>query len=75
MKGVQPGPDAPKAARRCACKGVIVADIATPGPAVLEHNRSVQHVAWRMGYRVEAASGHGALTPDGLPVTRLERVG
>ena len=75
-RGVQPGPPLPKAAGRpCACHGVIVAPIDAPGPDVLAHNRTTQHLAWRMGYRVETLSGLPTMTPDGLPIVRLERVG
>lgn len=41
----------------CVCGGVIVADEAVPGPAVLAHNRSPQHEAWRLGMRMERVRG------------------
>lgn len=62
-----------KVTKRCACRGDITADPEAPGPDVLMHNRSPQHVAWRMGYRVDKVP-QGLLTPDGLPITRLARV-
>jgi hypothetical protein len=31
----------------CACGGTITADPADAGPAVLRHNRSRRHAAWR----------------------------
>lgn len=34
---------------RCVCGGSIIANVDAPGPAVLAHNRSPQHVAWSTG--------------------------
>jgi len=31
---------------RCACGGVITADVIDPGPEVLRHNRSLRHLVW-----------------------------
>lgn len=33
-------------ARQCVCGGWIAADERNPGPAVLEHRRTSQHIAW-----------------------------
>jgi len=62
----------------CACGGrILVKQGDPPAPAVLAHNRSPQHEAWRIGYRAEPIDSF-LPCPDGLPVMRLspaERLG
>lgn len=54
----------------CVCGGLIVADPAAPGPAVLAHGRSPRHEAWRLGLDVvEGVSG--VPTIDGKPTWAL----
>lgn len=62
----------------CVCGGRIhVTHGDYPGHAVLSHNRSPQHEAWRIGYRAEPIDSI-LPCPDGLPVMRFspaERLG
>lgn len=61
----------------CVCGGRILANADSPGPAVLAHNRSPQHEAWRLGLRAEPIPSV-LPCPDGLPVMRFspaERLG
>lgn len=56
---------------RCVCGGSILVKAGDPpGPAVLSHNRSPQHEAWRIGYRAEPLDAT-LPCPDGLPPMRL----
>jgi len=63
---------------RCVCGGSILVKAGDPpGPAVLMHNRSPQHEAWRLGYRAEFTTTD-LPCPDGLAPMRLspsERLG
>lgn len=64
-------------AERCVCGGIIVANADSPGPAVLAHNRSPKHEAWRLGYTAEALPS-ALPSADGQPVMRfspMERLG
>lgn len=56
---------------RCVCGGsILVKDGDPPGPAVLMHNRSPQHEAWRLGLTLEGIPTT-LPCPDGLPPQRI----
>lgn len=71
MSGAQRAPAPGTVTRACPCGGLITADPKAPMGALVMHNRSPRHEAWRLGYRIVALSD-GYLATDGRPAFRLE---